>query len=322
MKKIVTIGGGTGNFVLLNGLKKYPVHLSAVVTMFDDGGSSGVLQDELGVLPSGDVRQCLVALSEHTSTLRKLFTYRFGDGFLAGHNAGNIFLSALEKITGSFNEAVKEASNVLHIKGKVLPVTLDKSKIIVTLQSGKKIIGEHQVFGSDISTLKKYELKPRPKLNPEVKKALYDAHVIIIGPGDVYSSLLPHFFVPEMVKTFHEAKAKKIFVCNLMTKQGHTDGFQVNNFVEFFEKYNGGHLFDVVIYNNKIPGKETLRKYAREGEKFVDFHKDKFDSTKAEYIGLDLVSKKFSKREKKDLHQRNLIRHNPEKLAKAIMNFL
>src|SRR3972149_12071491 len=188
LPRVVTIGGGTGSYSALFGLKKYPLKLTAIVNMIDDGGSSGVLRDELGVLPPGDVRQCLVALAESSTTLRKLFNYRFEEGGLKGHSFGNIFLSALEKETGSMKKAISEVGKVLNIKGKVVPVTFTKTaQLCVDLADGKTIAGETHIDEvekkENRAPIKKIYLKPKAELNPDTKDAIEEADFILIGPG-------------------------------------------------------------------------------------------------------------------------------------------
>src|SRR3989338_8431349 len=188
-KNIVTIGGGTGSFTLLSGLKKYPVNISAIVSMADDGGSTGVLRDELGVLPPGDVRQCLAALSESSDLMRQLFNYRFESGKLEGHSFGNLFLSALEKIAGGFQRGVEEAGQILNIKGQVIPVTESDVTIVMELINGKILNGEDEInhnFDIEEIGIQKFFLKPEPKANPKALESIKEADAILIGPGSFY----------------------------------------------------------------------------------------------------------------------------------------
>jgi len=197
-KNIVTIGGGTGSFTLLSGLKKYPINISAIVSMADDGGSTGVLRDELGVLPPGDVRQCLVALSESSIELRELMNYRFESGGLRGHNFGNLFLSALEKINRSFTIGVDKASRILNVKGNVIPVTEKDTNLFMELKNGKVLNGEEEInhnFDIEKIGISKNYLKPKAIANPKAVKAILDADLVIIGPGNHYCSIIPNFLV-------------------------------------------------------------------------------------------------------------------------------
>jgi len=322
-QKIVTIGGGSGSFMVLTGLKKYPVELSAIVNMVDDGGSTGILRDEMGVLPPGDVRQCLVALSQSSQTLRKLFNYRYSNGGLGGHSFGNIFLSTLEKITGGFETAVVEASRILRIRGYVLPVTLKSTRLVAVLKNGKKIIGEKNIYccKNDISNLKKLYLKPEAELNPKIFKALKEADKIIINPGDLYTSLIPNFLVKGLPEAIARSKAKVIYVVNLMTKPGQTDNFTLSDYISHIEKYLGKGVIEYVIFNTEMPDSKLLKKYAKHGEKPVtpgDFKK----ISGAKLLGYKLLSHNIYKADKNDAlsGERSFIRHDPHKLAKIIYN--
>jgi uncharacterized cofD-like protein len=320
-QKIVTIGGGAGSFMVLTGLKKYPIDLSAVVSMSDDGGSTGILRDELGVLPPGDVRQCLVALAKSSQVLRKLFNFRYSNGGLSGHSFGNIFLSTLEKITGRLDLAIKEAGRVLRIKGKVLPVTLQDTRLVAALDNGKKIVGEDRIYANtnDLVNLKRLYLKPKVSANPEVIKAIKQADKIIINPGDLYASLIPNFLVQGLPRAMARARAKVIYVGNLMTKPGQTDGFKLVDYIRALEKYLGSGVIDYVIYNKELPDGKLLKKYSRQGEAVVlagDFGK----FPKIKLLSQNLLSHKVYRAKKNDVLSglRSLIRHDSDKLAEVI----
>lgn len=322
-QKIVVIGGGSGSFMVLSGLKKHPVDLSAVVTMSDDGGSTGILRDELGVLPPGDVRQCLVALSQSSQTLRDLFNYRYGSGGLKGHSFGNIFISTLEKITGGFDSAVVEASRILRIKGYVLPVTLKNTRLVAILKNGKKIIGENNIenYKGGSASIKKLCLKPSAQLNPRVYKAIEEADKIVISPGDLYTSLIPNFLVEGLADAMAKAKGKIIYVVNLMTEVGQTDGFTSKDYICELEKYIGKGIIKYAIFNSELPDQKLLKKYARSGEKPVA----KGETEKMpgiNFIEHGLLSHKIYKIDKNDELQgeRSLIRHDGDKLAKVIFD--
>ena len=322
IKNIVVIGGGTGTFVVLSGLKQYPYHLTAIVSMADDGGSTGKLRDELGVLPPGDIRQCLVALSDADLILRELFNYRFDGGNLDGHSFGNIFISAFEKIAGNLSRALEEISRVLKIKGRVLPITLDKTQLGIKLKNNAEIIGQHEIDMSWLLSrfgIKKLFLNPRPKANPEAIKTILEADVIIVGPGNLYCSIIPNFLVKGIPEAIRKSKAIKIYNCNLMTKYGHTDGFLVSNFVETAEKFLGGKIFDYVVFNNKKPLPALLKKYSSEGEWVLP---DDTDLKEKRFVGANLVSPKIYLQNPADKLKRTLIRHDPDKLAKAIISLI
>jgi uncharacterized cofD-like protein len=312
MKNIVVIGGGTGTFTVLTALKKHPVHLSAIVSMADDGGSTGILRDQYGVLPPGDVRRALVALSESSETMRDLFNYRFECGGLQGHSFGNLFLTALEKVTGNFSSALQEASNILNINGEVAPVTLDNVRLSARLADGKIIRGETNI---DIprtphrSPIVEVWLEPEPRMNPSLKRILKNADIIVIGPGDLYTSIVPNLLVPGVKEEVAKSKAKKVFICNLMTKQGETDGFAGNDFLRVVEQYLGKNVLDVAIFNDKRPPERLLRKYRREGAEFVEPPRPRTGKGKPRLMFDDLIdTDKF-------------VRHGPlRKLARILLS--
>ena len=320
--KIVMIGGGTGSFTLLSGLKQYVQDITALVCMADDGGSTGQLRDELGVLPPGDVRQCLVALS-NSPKVRELFNYRFEEGTLKGHNFGNLFLTALEKMTGNFAEAVELAGSVLRITGNVEPITLTNVKLCMKSTNGRKILGEYIIGHAKFKQQRpKLWLEPKAVLNPKAKKAILEADMVVIAPGNLYGSLAPALIVPGLYKVLEASKAKKIYVCNLVTKPGQTDGFKVNDFAEEIERFAGGSFLTHVLFNTAKPSKELLDKYADDGEFAVDYDNEPMKA--AHYIpkGSDIIAKEIKgKRSRHDpiAKTRTLIRHDPDKVAKQLM---
>lgn len=317
-QKIVTIGGGTGSFVLLSGLKKLPVDLSAIVSMADDGGSGGVLRDELGVLPPGDIRQCLIALSQSSETLRQLFNYRYSSGSLNGHNFGNIFVSTLEKMTGNIDEAIKQAGIILRIKGKILPVTLSKLRLYAIFHSGQIIKGEDRIDYANLNGLKKIELKPRAVINPEASRAILQADKIIINPGDIFTSIIPCLLVKGVPEAIKKSKAKKIYICNLMTKAGQTNGYTVCDFLEEISKYLGREAVRYIIYNTEIIKDPLLiKRYLKNKENFVRLgNKEKWKGK--EFIGKPLLSRKLFEKPRGDKLRRTIIRHDSDKIAKII----
>lgn len=322
-KKIVTIGGGTGHFALLSGLKEHDVDITAIVTMADDGGSTGILRDELGVLPPGDLRQCLVALSEGDDVVRALFTHRFGDGSLKGHNFGNIFISALEHVSGSIDRAVEEVGKILKIRGRVLPVTLQKSKLVMTLRNGKVLRGEHAIADYLLVSkfgIKKVELAPRAILNPRARKAIEEADLIVLGPGNLYSSLVPNLLVAGLSHALKKAKAKKVFVANLMNKHGHTDDFDCARYVDELERHAGTKFIDMVLYNTASIPSSLVRRYVDEGVPVLGPHSH--TNKRPQYLGKELFASKIQKQKKGDPLRRTLIRHDPAKLARAIVGLL
>lgn len=314
MKKVVIIGGGTGASNLLKGLKEFKIELSAIVNMVDNGGSTGILRDELGVRATGDVRQCLLALSEADDETKKLIEYRFEKGSLSGHNFGNLFLAALEKSSGDFKSAVKEAGKILKIKGNVIPSTIDEANLIAKV-GRKKIKGQVNVHHADLSELTEILIDPEAKANPDAIKAIKNADVIIIAPGDFYSSILPNFLVTGIGTAIKKSKAKLIQVSNLVTKPGHTDGWSVEDFACALEDVIGRE-FDYVLYQCPTLGVGHL-KNARPGEQAIQLN-----SNNDKFIGTDILDRKKPKESKTDLILRSTIRHDIKKTAKAIMSLL
>lgn len=317
MKRICTLGGGTGNYVVLRGLKEYAVDLTAIVTMADDGGSTGILRDELGVLPAGDVRQCIVALSESSDLMRNLMNYRFNEGFLTGHTFGNIFLSALEKVTGSFETAVEEVSRVLNIKGKVLPVTTQHVRLKMMLNNRKVLESEKEIYLSNEidQGYSAIFLDPYPKANPEAISRIMSADAIVIGPGGLYTSVISNLLVDGVVESLRKTQAIKIFVVNLMNRKGQTTGFKVSDYIRELEVFLGGGVIDYIVVNSQRPPKELIDRYAQEGD-LVEC--DLFDSRviQAELLGS------IDKSNQRDLIKRNLIRHDYDRLACSLIQII
>ncbi|MBI2573052.1 YvcK family protein [Candidatus Woesearchaeota archaeon] len=320
-KKIVVIGGGTGNFVVLSGLKKYDVDISAVVSMADDGGSTGILRDELGVLPPGDVRQCLVALSESSDLMRDLMNYRFENGGLKGHSFGNIFLSALEKVTGSFEQAVEEVGRILSIKGKVIPATTNQVRLRMVLNDGTLLNGEGEIYTSDKldQGYKSIYLEPKPRVDSHAVEEIMNADAVVMAPGGLYTSLIPVLLVDQICKALLRTKAKKILVLNLMNRNGQTTGFKTSDYVREITKFTDEDIFDFILVNTASPSASVLKKYAAEKELVVDdLNGDK------RIIRADLLSKTVNERKANDVlaAQRALIRHDPDKVAKQVMDIV
>lgn len=317
MKKVVVIGGGTGNFTVLKGLKNFNIDISAIVSMADDGGSTGILRDELGVLPPGDVRQCIVALSNSSRLMRSLMNYRFENGGLEGHSFGNLLLSALEKVTGSFEKAVEEVSKIMFIRGKVIPVTTNQTRLKMVLKNRKVLEGEKEVYlSSEID--QGYDtiyLEPYPKANHEALSEIKNADIVILGPGGLHTSLIPNLLVDGIVEALNESHAKKIFIANLMNRNGQTTNFSVSDYLNELVRFMGKDLFDYIIVNKQQPPKELIEIYAQEGTLVSN---DLIDSR---VIEADLLGE-VGKQPIKDLIKRNLIRHDSEKLAQELMKIV
>ena len=320
--KIVVIGGGTGSFTLLSGLKKYTHSITALVNMVDDGGSTGMLRDELGVLPAGDVRQCLVALSS-SPKVRDLFNYRFDEGSMKGHAFGNLFMAALEKMTGSFSQAVETASEVLGVNGRVFPITLDDTKLSLKLRDGTVVEGEHAIEVTNIPGDERpwLELSPPATINPHARQAILDADLVVVAPGLLYGSLAPALLVRGVTRALAETKAKKVYVCNLVTKPTQTDGFTVADFVDEIERFAGVSM-DYVLYNNYRPPQELLDKYAHNGEYLVEWDEEELKKKHYYASGKHLIAHGVRQHNKKAdplAALRSLIRHDSDKIARELM---
>ncbi len=321
--KIAVIGGGTGSFTLLSSLKHYTKHVTALVNMADDGGSTGMLRDEFGVLPPGDVRQCLVALSE-SEQVRDLFNYRFDTGSLEGHAFGNLFLTALEKMTGSFASAVETAGEVLNITGEVHPVTLDKVTLVMKQGNGTVTEGEFQIGHADFGVNKRPDMTLAPttaRLNPAAEAAILAADIVVIAPGNIYGSLAPALVVPGMSEALNATAAKKVYVCNLVTKPGQTDEFNVADFAEEIERF-GQFTLDFVLYNNATPSKDLLERYAKDNEYGVSFAASDLKTKHYQAIGGPFISKQPiepSGASDPIAHTRTFIRHDADAVAKQLM---
>jgi uncharacterized cofD-like protein len=322
MKNIVIIGGGTGTSTLLQGLKKYPVDLSVIVSTADDGGSTGILRRELGVVPPGDIRQCLLALSNADEEVKDLFNLRFFSGSLKGHNAGNIILAGLEKITGNIGDAISMAADLLKAKGSVYPVTVKPTTLTAVLRNGKKIIGEHNIDeprGNLKLKIKNLKLEPNQPANHKALMAIKSADVIVFGPGDLYTSTIPNFLVKGIREAVNKSKAKKVFISNIMTKHGQTDGFKASDFVRELKRYLQARI-NVVLVNNKRPDSKHLLAYKQELAEFVEPDLKTGDGLRV--IAANFISKEVFKKSAGDSLKRSMIRHDSKKLAKIIWGLI
>ncbi|MDP2735850.1 MAG: YvcK family protein, partial [bacterium] len=308
-KRIVVIGGGTGTYTVLSGLKGHDVELSAVVSMADDGGSTRILREEFGILPPGSVRPAMVALSEAEKSLADLFNFRFENGSgLSGHNFGNLFITALTKHLGSFEKAVEEAGRILHIKGRVIPSTLGYCTLMAELENGKVVRGEHAIdvpLHDGNLRIRKIWLERPCKANPKAKEAILKADLVVIGPGDLFSSVLPNLLLYGIRDAVQTTKARKAYVCNIMTKFGETAGFTASGFVSVMEQYLGDGVLDYVICNTKKPSLQRIAKY---------------EKTNSEFVKCDLAGAKFRVIAKPLVRSQGFIRHDPTALANVILS--
>jgi uncharacterized cofD-like protein len=313
-QRIVVVGGGTGLSTLLRGLKRYTSNLTAIVTVTDDGGSSGRLVREYHVLPPGDIRNCLVALADNEGLMGDLFQYRFeGDGEgLAGHSFGNLLLLAMGAVTGSFDEAIRETSRVLAIRGRVLPSTLDRVTLRGTMSDGSVTLGETAIaksgWGNPIHRITLEPPNPTPL--KEALEAIAEADAIILGPGSVYTSVIPDLLVPGIADALRRTSARRIYICNVMTQPGETEGFSAADHVRAIEDHAGSGVVQTVLINTATPSAEAQRRYAARNSHFV-----RPDVERLEQMGYRPLAADF-------LNETNLVRHDPEKLAAAIMEVI
>lgn len=323
------VGGGTGTHTTLRGLRPFAdtLDITAIVSMADDGGSTGRLRDEFGQLPVGDVRNALTALAsdgdEHNQLLRQLFSYRFQKGSgLSGHNFGNIFLTALSDILGDEVKAIEAVSKILRVAGRVLPVTTDNVHLVAEYADGSKVFGEHKIDEpehDDKMRITNLYLEPLGKISEEAKNALLEADLIVLGPGDLYTSVLANCVVDGFSETLKLSQAKIIYVCNLMSKKGQTVGLNAKEHIDEIIKYTKITPFGVVV-NSTIFPPELLKKYAEEGD-FPILNNCR-DNSGYKVYSRPLANEDESEKIKGDVIKRSLIRHNPELLAQVILDIL
>lgn len=358
-KRIVVLGGGTGTFTVLSGLKRHPVELSAVVSMSDNGGSTGVLRSEYGVLPHGDIRQCLVALSAGDELLRRVLIYRFTDGSLAGHNFGNLLLTTLEQVCGDSLRAISEAHRILNVRGRVIPVSAVASDLWAELTDGTVVHGEnaigdfrpsYEIEAHTNGLAKSWRaalqqllhdtadrirlagipsgrrapigrcfLDPAVEANPEAVDAILNADMIVLGPGDLYTSLIPVLLVDGIAEAIAESPAFKLYIVNLVTKRGETDGYTAKRFCETVDSYLNPASMSGVIINTSSPPKDLIKRYGAVGDRMV---RDDLQDSGIRVWRAPLISERVVKPVAGDALNRSLLRHDPLKLAETIMSVL
>ena len=314
--RVVAIGGGTGLPMVLSGLKKYTENLTAIVTVTDSGRSSGMIRNDLGVLPPGDIRNCLVALSQSEQLLHDLFQYRFDGGKLDGMSLGNLFIAGLAKVTGSFEKALQHASEILRIRGRVLPSTYADTHICAVTTDGKVYEQEFNVRTPGKPPIKEVYLKhPDVPAAQEAIEEIRRADIIVLGPGSLFTSVISNLLVRDITQAIQRSRAMRVYLCNIVTQPGQTDGFDAADHVRAILKYLGGGL-DCVLLNNTIPPREILDRYEQEGARIV--MPGDVDSLGVRVVKADLVEDIDNRRvlwEKQDL-----LRHDPEKLAEHIIH--
>lgn len=311
-KQVVVIGGGTGLSTMLRGLKQYTSNIVAIVTVTDDGGSSGRLQREMGMLPPGDIRNCLVALADAEPLMTELFQYRFANGndSLDGHSFGNLLIAAMTRITGDFERAVKETSNILAIRGRVLPSTIENVRLQAELADGSLVEGESSIVHAE-QAIKHIMLHPS-QVSPleETLKAIELADCIVMGPGSVYTSIVPNLLVNGIPEAIHQSDAVKLYVCNVMTQPGETDGYSASKHVKAIAAHTEQKVFQYVLVNQQRPSQEMLAKYAGENQFFVEP-----DIAEIKEMGYRPIVGDY-------ISQTDVVRHDSEKLAQAILKLV
>jgi len=306
--RIVAVGGGTGLSMLLSGIKNITNNITAIVSVGDDGGSSGRLRESLGILPPGDIRHCMTALADDEDLVTKLFKYRFDNGEgLEGHSFGNLFLTAMCEITGDMASAVKASANVISLRGQVLPATLDDMKLAAEMEDGRIIHGESMIPEAKGHIKRLFSEPEDCKALPEALRAIEDAELIILGPGSLYTSVIPNLLIKEISQAISKSKAKKIYVCNIMTQPGETDGYNVSDHLKALLRHSGvEHLVDAVLVNDNLPDL-PYEKYSEKGQFPVGL-----DIAEIKKLGIDICAKNLVEPSKD-----GLIRHSAKKVARA-----
>lgn len=310
--KIVALGGGTGLSMLLSGLKEYSSNITAIVTVADDGGSSGRLRQQFDILPPGDIRNCLVALADAPALMRDLFQFRFDSNSseLAGHSFGNLFITAMTRLTGDFEKAIKETSKVLALKGQVIPSTLNNVVLVAEHKNGSITEGENKIPKTHLP-INRVRLKPlQPVATPEAIKAIEEAQIIVLGPGSLYTSIIPNLLIKEITETIVASEAIKVYVCNLMSQPGETDGFRASDHIKALVAHSHPRAIDYVILNTGEVPNSMLKRYAGENSYRVTN-----DTKNIENMGYRVIEADF-------ILSDDVIRHDSAKLAKMILGFI
>jgi len=313
--KIVVVGGGTGLSTMLRGLKLYSSNLTALVTVADDGGGSGVLREDLGMLPPGDIRNCILALADTEPIMQKLLQYRFQDGMLKGQSFGNLFLAAMDGISDSFEEAVKKMSDVLAVTGKVLPITLDDVRLCAETDDGNTILGESNIGHrslDDKSRINRVFLnQPNVKPLSEAIEALMEADIVVLGPGSLYISIIPNLLVDGVCDALQKTKAIIVYVCNVMTQPSETEGYTLGDHIKAIESHSKKGLIDYCVVNTSSIPDELRERYLKDGAELVKIDSDIVDKMEIEIITGDFKAV-----------NNNLVRHDSNKLAKKIIELV
>ena len=311
--KIVVVGGGTGLSTMLRGLKYYTSNITAIVTVADDGGGSGDLREDLGMLPPGDIRNCILALADTEPLMEELLQYRFQDGRLKNQSFGNLFLAAMDGVSENFEDAVQKMSSVLAVTGKVLPVTLDDMKLVAELENGNRIEGESQIPEEAIrqkSRIKKLMINPKDaKPLQDAIKAIEEADAIVLGPGSLYTSVIPNLLVKDISESIRKSNAIKIYISNIMTQPGETDGFKASDHIKMLKKYGGRGIVDYVIANRGDIPADIKERYLNDNSELVEL-----DSKELKSLGVEVIEASLAKIEK------GYVKHDSEYLAEVLVD--
>jgi uncharacterized cofD-like protein len=311
--KIVVVGGGTGLSTMLRGLKYYTSNITAIVTVADDGGGSGDLREDLGMLPPGDIRNCILSLADTEPLMEELLQYRFKDGRLKNQSFGNLFLAAMNGISDNFEDAVQKMSSVLAVTGKVLPVTLEDMKLIAELENGNKVEGESQIPEEALkqqSKIKKLMIEPK-NARPlgDAIKAIEEADAIVLGPGSLYTSIIPNLLVKDISESIRKSDAIKIYISNIMTQPGETDNFKASDHIKTLRKYGGKSIVDYVITNNGDIPQEVKEKYLQDDSNLVEL-----DTKEIKKLGVDVIEAPLAQ------IQKGYVKHDSDYLAEVIVD--
>ena len=310
--RIAVIGGGHGLSNMLRGLKDYTENLAAIVTVADDGGGYGALRQDLGMPPPGDIRNCLAALANTEPLMKQMMDYRFQEGSLAGQSFGNLFLAALNGISPSFDTAVRRMSEVLAITGRVLPVTTADVQLEAEFENGASVVGESKIFHckkkEDCRITKVRLLPERPKALPEALSAIHEADMIVLGPGSLYTSIIPNLLVDGIVDAIRESTALKIYACNVMTQEGETEGYTASDHIAALFKHSVPGLFHLCLVNSSPIPRDVAERYAAEGAELL-----RYDADRCAALGVELVSRPIA------TVQDGYVRHHPDKLAQELI---
>lgn len=309
--RVVAVGGGNGLAVLLRGLKTQTSNLTAVVTMADDGGSSGLLRRDMGMPPPGDLRNCLVALADDESLMSRLFQYRFPDcGGLHGHSFGNLFMAALAEVTGDFEVAIQESTRVLKVRGRVLPSTLEDVMLHAQLEGGDRVSGESTITAADHLPRRVWLTPDTPRALPEAIAAIRKADLVVLGPGSLYTSVIPNLLIPEVRDALKETRAQVVYICNVMTEPGETDGYSAGDHLDALRRHGMRGVIDVVLVNGAPVSDEVVATYERSGARPVVI-----DDQRIRHAGVRVVNAPVAT-------ESGVVRHDPERVAQALVRLL